>query len=74
MKKVFLIIFAMAAIAVVTGKYFNKRSLVSDLFFENIEALAAGEGDHTICVAIGNVTCPSTGDKVAYTLTPYNLE
>lgn len=73
MRKVFLAILVIAAIAVMFGKFSTEEKLGNDLFLENVEALASGEGDNIWCVGSGNTYCPKTGDYVYYTKEPYNL-
>lgn len=74
MRKIFLVILLVAGMTVMFGKFSNKEKLVDDLLLENIEALASGEGGGTRCVGTGCTLCPATGEKVAYTLNPYNLK
>lgn len=74
MRKTFLAILVIAAMAVMFGKLSNKEKLVNNLLLENVEALASGEGGGIWCIGSGDTTCPSTGDKVAYTKEPFNLE
>lgn len=74
MKKTFLAICVIAGMAVMFGKLSNKEKLVNNLFLENVEALAAGEGGGAWCRGSGNTTCPMTGTKVAYTVEAYNIE
>lgn len=74
MRKIFLVILVIAGMTAMFGKFSNKEKLVDDLLLENIEALASGEGGGTWCVGAGCTLCPATGEKVAYTLNPYNLK
>ena len=74
MRKTFLAIFVIAGITVMFGKWSNRDKLVNNLLLENVEALASGEGGGIWCIGSGCTTCPSTGDKVAYTKEPFNLE
>lgn len=74
MRKTFLIIFVVAGIAAMFGKFSNKEEIVNNLLLENVEALASGEGGGTWCVATGCTICPATGEKVAYTMDSYNLK
>lgn len=74
MRKTFFAIFVIAGMAIMFGKLSNKEKLVDDLLWENIEALASGEGGGTWCRGSGCTLCPATGERVAYTLDPYHLK
>lgn len=71
MKKL-IFVFAIIVMVVVFGKISHKE-MVDELFLDNVEALAAGEFGHDTCIGDGNVTC-STGEKVKYVITHFNLE
>lgn len=74
MRKTFFTIFVIAGVAIMFGNLSNRDKLVNNLLLENVEALASGEGGGIWCIGSGCTTCPSTGDKVAYTKEPFNLE
>lgn len=75
MRKTFLVICVIASMTVIVSKFSNKENLVNNLFLENVEALAAGEGGGNVrCIASGNTICPQIGVRVAYTVEPYTLE
>lgn len=73
MKKVIVLFTAIVATAVMYLGKTSGKVVENELFSENVEALAAGEFGHDICIGSGNVSC-STGDKVEYVLTPFSLE
>lgn len=73
MKKVIVLFTAVAATVVMYLGKTSGKVVENELFFENVEALAAGESGYDICIGSGNVTC-STGDKVEYVLTPFSLD
>ena len=50
------------------------KQATSELLLENVEALAAGEGNVTRCLGIGCVDCPFNSDKVQYVFTGYSLD
>lgn len=74
MRKTFLVIFVVAGIAAMFGKFSNKEEIVNNLLLENVEALASGEGGGTWCVGTGCTICSATGEKVAYMAESYNLK
>lgn len=51
----------------------NRTVPHSSLVLNNIEALAANEGDNVFCFGIGTVDCPIDHSKVKYVFEPYSL-
>lgn len=53
----------------------SKENKLQNLVLENIEALAAGEGNNNvICVGSGSLDCPVNHVKVEYVIEGYSLE
>lgn len=73
MKKVIVLFTAVVAIVVMVLGKTSGKVVESELFLENVEALAAGEFGHIICIGSGNVTC-DTGAKVECVLRPFSLD
>ena len=73
MKKVFAFFTIVIVMSVMVLEKKSGKTEESNLFLDNVEALAAGEFGHDICLGSGNVTC-STGEKVEYVLTPFTLD
>lgn len=70
-KKVVLIVIGLGAIYG-ASHYFGTET-VSDLAFQNVEALAQGEGikENYVCLNFGDIDC--YGDKVDYKMTGFGL-
>ena len=73
MKKVSVLFTVVIVMAVMAWEKTSERSVESEFLLDNVEALAAGEFGHDVCLGSGNVTC-STGEKVEYVLIPYSLD
>ncbi|WP_455673166.1 NVEALA domain-containing protein [Phocaeicola sp.] len=73
MKKGIVLLTAIVAIAVMFLGKASDKVVESKLFLENVEALAADEFGHYICIGSGNIVC-NTGEKVEYLLTPFSLD
>ena len=70
-KKVLLIVIGLGAIYG-ASRYFGTET-VSDLAFQNVEALAQGEGpENHVCFNYGDIDC--YGAKVDYKMTGFGLD
>ena len=71
-KKVLLIVIALGSIYG-ASRYFGTET-VSDLAFQNVEALAQGEGitENYVCLNYGDIDCD--GVKVDYKLSGFGLD
>jgi hypothetical protein len=71
-KKVLLIVIGLGAIYG-ASRYLGTET-VSDLAFQNVEALAQGEGNqgNYYCINYGDIDC--YGDKVDYKITGFGLD
>ena len=65
---------AVLAAAVCVSYVRADKQTVSDLMLENVEALAAGEGNKIYCAGIGSVDCPINHVKVQAVIQRYSLE
>lgn len=72
MKQLFKITFLLACVASAFYLGTSENKEVHDIAFNNIEALASGEGGSVHCFGSGSVDC--LGHKVSYRFDNYSLD
>jgi len=63
--KILIVVTAIVSVFIFTKK--ENKSILQDLTFNNVEALANGEGGFSLCIGAGSIDCGS--DKVDIKIT-----